>query len=252
MPVEIIISPQVVAALVTSCFGFLGILVGHLVSIRFTREQIRQKTNELEQQAQLKAKELEQDAQLKALELKQKAQELEKQLELRVQELQFTTIHLRDELQAREAAVRQEQLTEILKKRIETYPALYEIISIYGRNWQIEGKPYNQAWVDEFLKALIYNNAKNGAFFSDQIYEWYGNLRNLLETWTKTFSDGHNGTSEELEQLWAVIRGPMKSSGEERHPGLGSFIKDELGSYITAIVSARYRNNGQIRSTNYT
>lgn len=85
----------------------------------------------------------------------QKSKELTAQADLKLKELT-----------AQAEAMRQTQLTEIVRKRIETYPAFYEILAVYGRNWEIEGKSRNQEWAASFLKALIENNARNGAFFS--------------------------------------------------------------------------------------
>ena len=145
-----------------------------------------------------------------------------------------------DRLAAEQETVRQEQLTEILRKRIETYPALWEIITIYGRNWEIEGKPCDQAWAKTFLKALIDNNAKHGAFFSNAVYAWYGALRSYLEEMTVDLATGRTATPDEIARLYDIIRGPVLPTGDKRGPGLGSYIKDELGSYVTLIVSAMH------------
>jgi hypothetical protein len=138
-------------------------------------------------------------------------------------------------------ALRQAQLSEILRKRIDVYPSLYEIISVFGRNWEIEGKARDQAWAKAFLKALIDNNAKNGAFFSERVYKWYGFLRTFLESSSNALID-REATNAEIDLLYDIIRGPAyKNDGSiSRLAGLGTYIKDELGSYVTAIASATY------------
>jgi hypothetical protein len=157
------------------------------------------------------------------------------ELALRSDELKGVAHRLR----AEQEATRQEQLTEILRKRIDTYPALYEIIAVYGRNWEIEGKLFDRDWAEAFLTALIDNNARNGAFFSNTIYKWYGLLRAHLEDLRRDLADGRQANEQEVAKLYNIIRGPLDSSGKQQ-PGLGSYIKDELGSYVLTIVSARH------------
>ena len=45
-----------------------------------------------------------------------------------------------------------------------------------------------------------------------------------------------------MDEIYAVIRGPhiRLDGGMIQAPGLGSVIKDELGSYVTAVVSATH------------
>jgi hypothetical protein len=163
-------------------------------------------------------------------------QRLDAELGLKARELEEIAQRLRSE----QEGARQIQLTEVLKKRIETYPALYEVLMVYGRNWELEGKPRDHAWADAFLRALLDVNAKTGAFFSVRVYHWFVELRALLEELRQTLMDGGVASEAGIDRLYDVIRGPMKPSGDSREPGLGSFIKDELGSYVLAIVSAEH------------
>lgn len=206
---------KVLAALISATVAAIGGTVSFLIA----RREIHLKSRAIDTQVELKSKELESQAQLKS-------RELEAQADLKTRELEAFASRLR----AEQEALQQEQLTEILKKRIETYPTLYEIISLYGRNWEIEGKRRDHEWAKSFLKALIDNNAKNGALFSEEVYRWYGKLRTFLEDLTRQLSTGRLATSEEVAQLYSIIRG-----------GLGTSIKNELGSYVTLIVSATYR-----------
>lgn len=215
---ELLAPPEVVAALIAGVVATIGVIVSIYIARHQVDVQVRLKTQELEAQAQLKS------------------QELEAQGNLKARELQV----LASQLRAEQESVRQEQLTEILRKRIETYPVLYEIITVYGRNWEIEGKSFDHRWARSFLKALIDNNAKNGAFFSKRVYEWYGLLRTSLEDLSGRLAAGGVATREDIERLYDIIRGPILPSGDERDPGLGSYIKDELGSYVTLIVSATH------------
>jgi hypothetical protein len=206
-------NPAAVAALLAALVSLLAALA----SLSLGRRQLQAAARQLDVQVKLKIKELDEQARLKRKELEADA----------------------TRLRAESEVARQQQLTEVLKKRIETYRALYEIVSVYGRNWQIEGKPRDQAWAAAFLKALIHNNATNGAFFSRRVYDWYGRLRQLLEQLSADLA-GRMATDQEIACLYDIIRGPVGPSGSTRLPGLGSYLKDELGSYVTVIVSAAY------------
>lgn len=163
-------------------------------------------------------------------------QRLNTELGLKARELEAIAQRLRSE----QEGARQLQLAEVLKKRIETYPALYEVLMVYGRNWELEGKPRDHAWADAFLRALLDVNAKTGAFFSVRVYHWFVELRALLEELRQKLAGGGVTSEADVNRLYEVIRGPMKPSGDARDPGLGSYIKDELGSYVLAVVSAEH------------
>jgi hypothetical protein len=222
-----LLTSGVLAAVISS-------IVSYLIASRTIKAQADLKVAELNTQAALKAQELESQARIKA-------QELDTQARLKARELESLAAKLRME----EEGLRQAQLTEILKKKIETYPALYKLISIYGRNWGIEAKPRDHAWASAFLKALVENNAKNGAFFSQRIYEQYGKLRTALEHLTHSLAQGREATEREMAEIFDIIRGTTLSSGE-RAAGLGTYIKDELGSYVTAIVSSSHGDSRPI------
>jgi hypothetical protein len=143
-------------------------------------------------------------------------------------------------LELEKESLRQQQLTEILRKRVETYPALWEIICVYGRNWETEGKPWDRVWARAFLKALLDNNAKNGVFFSTPVYDAFGELRTFLERLCARLSNGAAATPADIEELYAIIRGRVLPGAERRTAGLGSYLKDELGSYVTSIVSVMH------------
>jgi hypothetical protein len=71
------------------------------------------------------------------------------------------------------------------------------------------------------------------------VYEWYGRLRSFLEQMSKRLAIGSTARPDEIARLYDIIRRPILPTGDQRAPGLGSFIKDELGSsYVTLIVSA--------------
>ena len=67
----------------------------------------------------------------------------------------------------------------------------------------------------------------------------HNRYRVALEHVTKALASGRQATREEVDALYEIIRGVTLPSGE-RAAGLGTYIKDELGSYITTVVSATH------------
>ena len=207
-------APAVVAAVISAFVAAIGVAV----SIVTTRRELSLKYTALETQVKLKTQELEAQANLKARDLEA----------------------LASQLRTEQEAVRQQQLTEILKKKIETYPALYEIIAKYGRNWEIHGKPFDQEWAKQFLVALLEINAHNGVFFSQPVYESFHDLRTCLIDIKHRLAGGGAASPDELNSLYAIIRGPYSRPDGSHSYGLGTKMKDDLGSYVTPIASASH------------
>jgi hypothetical protein len=61
----------------------------------------------------------------------------------------------------------------------------------------------------------------------------------------KELATGRMASRDEIARLYDIIRRPMLPAGAKRGPGLGSYIKDELGSYVTLIVSATHPHEGR-------
>jgi hypothetical protein len=147
---------------------------------------------------------------------------------------------IRAQLRATEADIytrfkelEQSQLTELVKKRLEAYPQLYEIIARYGRNWQLLGKAFDLAWASQFLNELVECNARIGVYFSDDVYIAYGQLRDRVTMIRDRISDGNEASEEEIEDVLAIIRN--KYWGE----GLGTYMKDDCGTFRFGSLVAR-------------
>jgi hypothetical protein len=232
--------PAVIAAVASIIVAIISALISWHVSRQQHKVQRQIKDLDLTAQAKLKREELDEQAIRKREELDEQAKALAARLRMD------------------QEGLRQVQLTEVLKKRIDTYPALYQIITVYGRNWEIQDKVRDSAWATLFLNALIDNNAGNGAFFSERVYRWYGLLRSLLENLTVALSTGREANEMEIELLYDIIRGPMLSEEIQalgtdinQAPGLGSYIKDELGSYIIAGVSSVFDSSAMYERPPY-
>jgi hypothetical protein len=76
--------------------------------------------------------------------------------------------------------VQQAQFSGVIAKRIEIYPALWQIIIRYEANWTLEGKPKTKEWAKEYVSALNYFNQSGGLFFSQALYEKFSDLRSEL------------------------------------------------------------------------
>jgi hypothetical protein len=147
----------------------------------------------------------------------------------------------REDLEARVEALRQSQIIEIVKKRIDTYPYLYRVIADYGRNWKLRGKLYDNDWASRFLEELITCNAKYGVFFSDDVYIAYSDLRTLLEDIRTTTSPSGSATDEQIAELYSILRNKYKGGR-----GLGTIMKDDVGGFLLGALSAR-RLDQQLR-----
>ncbi len=52
--------------------------------------------------------------------------------------------------------------------------------------------------------------------------------------------EGGTATEEDLEMIDSVISGPINDIKNMRDPGLGSHMKDDLGSYRNIAISAKH------------
>lgn len=69
----------------------------------------------------------------------------------------------------------------------------------------------------------------------------HGLLHSDLEKLSKELRHGHEATAEEIARIFEIVNGPMHIENVQS-PRLGSFIKGELGSYITAAVSFTHQH----------
>ncbi|MGB8215826.1 MAG: ATPase domain-containing protein [Candidatus Methanoperedens sp.] len=156
--------------------------------------------------------------------LKEKKQELDAQLKIQFDKMKNEVALKQRELEQELLILRQKQMMEILKKRIEVYPKLWAINLKYWRNWYLLGKKRDKTWINNWLAELNEFNEHNGLFFSGELFEKFSDLRDIL-TETNEFLEKNNQIPQEkLFQISEVISG---KSG----PGLSTIMKDDLGSY---------------------
>jgi hypothetical protein len=162
------------------------------------------------------------------------------QSKLQTKELNLKALELNSSLKKLEAdyeALRQEQFTEILKMRLETYPKLWKILLKYGHYWKYEGKLQDNTWVKEFLIELRECNAQIGIYFSQALYEKYFEYYCALVEIEFKFSKGKHVLPEELDSLDMIFL------GNGNRPGLATILKDDLGSYRSIALQRREVDN---------
>lgn len=129
-------------------------------------------------------------------------------------------------------AVRQAQFKDILAKRIELYPKLWRITILFETNWTNEGQPKTREWAQQYVDELNAFNLEGGLFFSQDLYTKFGELRHALYAAIEDTVPGAVVDVERTRQLRAIVYGNGK-------PGLSTFLKDDLGSYLGLVVQSR-------------
>lgn len=127
-------------------------------------------------------------------------------------------------------SLRQTQFTEIVKKRIEVYPKLWNIVLRYTTNWDIEGRPHDTSWVSSFLSAINECHAEIGVYFSQSVYEKFCNLRKALSDLEKKSRSGGKITEQDIRNISDIF------SGKDGTPGLATQLKNDLGSYRDTLI----------------
>ena len=139
----------------------------------------------------------------------------------------------RQQVSSQIESLRQSQFTEILKKRIETYPKLWAIVLTHTSNWNIAGKPHDSEWVSGFLSAINECHAEIGVYFSQSVYKTFHELRTALVDLEQKLKPGEKATQQEVNEISAIF------SGRNHSPGLATHLKNDLGSYGYAAIQER-------------
>lgn len=127
----------------------------------------------------------------------------------------------------------QTQFKEIITKRLEVYPALWRVLIHYESNWSHEGKPKTREWAQEYVAKLNEVNLGAGLFFSQDLYVKFVELRRGLYDAIDATEPGEHVLDT------SAIRFAVYGRGGE--PGLSTHLKDDLGSYRSALLELRAR-----------
>jgi hypothetical protein len=144
-----------------------------------------------------------------------------------------TMLTNRSTSQSATAQALQAQFKEILAKRIDNYPKLWRIHIHYETNWTLEGKPKTREWAQEYIHSLNDLNLECGLFFSQDLYVKFAKLRTALYEAINRTEPGDVIPTPDILAIRHIVYG---GGGEA---GLSAVLKDDLGSYRSALLQRR-------------
>ena len=155
------------------------------------------------------------------------------QIKLKSKSIENEVLKIETELES----LKQSQISKILDKRIEVYPILYKTLLTFHRHWLYERKPINGVWSKNFINEINKFNEDHGVFLSQPAYNSFNELRGLLIEMDFKLSRGKIASEDEMGKLDDIIL------GKENYPGIGAFLKDDLGSYSIAAIQKNKKTN---------
>jgi len=162
--------------------------------------------------------------------LKAKINELKlKESEIIIKQKEFENTAKNIELHLE--TLKQNQLSEIVKKRINVYPKLWKIIISYGTEWVFEEKKYDIEWAKNYRNELREYNKEYGVFFSQEVYNSFFYLRQGLTKIIKKHTLNNTISQSECAKLYELIIN-ITTMCEP----LSVVMKDDLGSYSKSII----------------
>jgi len=138
--------------------------------------------------------------------------------------------NITDEIEKEMTILNQNQLHEILKRRIEVYPYLWEIILVHWQHRKHDEK--DKKWCASFIKELKRCHEQYGVYFSQAVYEKYHELFHELTGLHYELSLDNTLINEtyitKINTIWY--------GSNEYGFGLASNLKNDLGSYKIAAI----------------
>jgi hypothetical protein len=136
------------------------------------------------------------------------------------------------ELDNRIESLRQDQLRDVLRARIDTYPTLWDHLVAHTVNWPYRKSKRDRKWAIEFIGAIDAWNAANGVFLSEASYQKFNELRACLSRIARGLPRDEVLPFEEYEKVYRIFIGDRRA----RRPGLATQLKNDLGSYSRAVI----------------
>jgi hypothetical protein len=141
----------------------------------------------------------------------------------------------------------QTQFKDILAKRIDVYPRLWCILQTYLSDWRRKEELMDPnwtpdaKWLPEFLKNLLEWHQENGVFLSEPSYRAFA----LLGDEAFGLACKCNGEKLQLtpdhikylDDLYSFGDRSIKHNGDPRRLALSAWLKNDLGSYQTPLIS---------------
>ena len=152
------------------------------------------------------------------------------ELELKRQEVEAVGRRLTAEAEA----LRQNMMRDILAKRMAACAALWKVFITYERNWMLDHKAFDLAWVKRFTNELNACNAEHGVFFSQDVYKAFFKYRSCLYDLLERLRS--NGELSEADLHGLVEISTTGIEGEV--VSMATAMKDDLGSYMKVAIRA--------------
>jgi gas vesicle protein len=169
---------------------------------------------------------------------------------------QIQTAHqqINAQIASKEAELTQTQFKDILAKRIEVYPKLWNIAQTFLSDRSREGRLKDPNWepdaelAREFLKSLMAWHQENGVFLSEPSYRTFTRLRTeAFELVQRCNLEGYQPTRkniQHLDELFTNVQDPIPNT-DPRSLALSAWLKNDLGSFQTpgSRIRKGYRGN---------
>jgi len=140
------------------------------------------------------------------------------------------------EIEQRVEILQQEQLSQVLKARLEAYPQLWKVVIASRLNRRLERKPFDLGWATAFIRDLNRVNEECGVLFSQSVYERFHEMRIKMLEIERLLLNGDLVDERHYDELDEILVGSLG------RPGLATFMKDDLGSYSDTQLSKRGSN----------
>lgn len=146
--------------------------------------------------------------------------------------LAVTVLTTRWQVQSKVDELTQDQFKDVLTKRMEIYPKLWNIAQTYVSNWEREGKPVDEAWARRLFRSLFEFHAEHGVFLSYGPYWCFEALRNEALTVVQRCEQGKEPTVDDLRKMNRIVCGdPSASRIDFRSVGLADLLRGDLGGF---------------------
>lgn len=152
---------------------------------------------------------------------------------------------LGEDISRQMSVLKQEQLRDVLKKRLDTYPRLWRAIQRYWQHWCYDNRPLDNEWANSFLKELYECSEQCGAFFSEPVYRRFHEFRSHLRIILRELEQKREVGRYQIEMLDKIWFGDQIDG-----PGLATELKNDLGSYQLSVIQSPHWTIQSVHDSN--
>jgi hypothetical protein len=145
----------------------------------------------------------------------------------------FSVLVSRGQVRAQIDQHTQSQFGDIIAKRIEVYPALWQIFMSSLSDRRRQGPAVDRDWAKQLLQEMIQWHAHNGVFLTQRSYGKFVDLRTAALQINERCRAGEQPTNDDLVRLDKLWGGDSDTG----RTGLATELKNDLGSYRSAAIS---------------